>query len=102
VVRRSDIAARLGGDEFGMILKYTGLDGGQRKIEQLRSLFSDIPLPSYNVSFSLAVGGATFPAEAATQEILVKLADDRMYEHKRKIKERLRKPSAATDKEATT
>lgn len=85
-VRKTDIAARLGGDEFGIIIKHCDLEDGRRKIAKLREHFSQIPLLSYNVFFSLAVGGANYPAEASTAETLLKLADDRMYDHKRKIK----------------
>ena len=85
-VRKTDIAARLGGDEFGVIVKHADLAEGRQKITELRDRFAQILLPSYNVFFSLAVGGANYPAEASTTEGLLKLADDRMYDHKRKIK----------------
>ena len=91
-VRKTDIAARLGGDEFGIIVKHADLADGRKKITELREHFSQIPLPSYNVFFSLAVGGANYPAEASTSEALLKLADDRMYAHKRKIKAAAQNP----------
>lgn len=87
VVSKSDSIARLGGDEFGVILKQADLAEGQRKIAELQQFFSQLDLPDYKVSFSLAAGGATYPTEADTEEILLRLADARMYEHKRRIKE---------------
>lgn len=87
VVRSTDTAARLGGDEFGIIYKFMDLKTSQQKVLDLQQSFADLELSDYAISFSLAVGGASFPEEAANEELLVKLADDRMYAHKRKIKE---------------
>lgn len=85
-IRASDIVARLGGDEFAIILKHMDLEDGQQKVAELRPHFAQLDLPDHKVAFSLAVGGVTYPTEAATQETLLKLADDRMYEHKRYMK----------------
>jgi diguanylate cyclase (GGDEF)-like protein len=87
LVRKTDIVARLGGDEFGIILKHAPLEEGRKKIAELQEYFSCIELPDYHTSFSLATGGTTYPTEARTQEMLLRLADDRMYEHKRSMKE---------------
>jgi diguanylate cyclase (GGDEF)-like protein len=81
------IAARLGGDEFAIAYRSMGLESAAQTIERLRQTFSAIKLPDYHITFSLAVGGATSPDEADDDETLVNLADDRMYEHKRKLKE---------------
>lgn len=81
------LAARLGGDEFAIAYQNMGLETANIAIEQLRKRLSSIKLPEYDVMFSLAIGGATFPDEACDEETLVKLADDRMYAHKREVKQ---------------
>jgi len=81
------VGARLGGDEFGIIYRKMGLEEGKKKIAELKTNFSALKIEKYQREFSLAVGGATYPVEAGSVEILLKLADDRMYEDKRKIKE---------------
>lgn len=78
-------AVRLGGDEFAAVFPGTGSNESESLIEQLRQSFAVIPLDE-NVHFALAVGGAIYPTESSDLEILLKLADDRMYEHKRLLK----------------
>ncbi|GAV22763.1 sensor domain-containing diguanylate cyclase [Carboxydothermus pertinax] len=88
-IRQSDIGARLGGDEFGIIYRKMGLEEGKNKVLELKKRFSALELKKYQRKFSLAVGGATYPVEAGNTEILLKLADDRMYEDKSKVKRQL-------------
>lgn len=81
-IRQGDIAARLGGDEFGIIFTHMNFKEGQEKINELRKVFSYLTLPDYNQTFSLAIGGASSPEETTDINILLNLADDRMYTHK--------------------
>lgn len=85
-IDRPAFAARLGGDEFAAVYPAIGISESQAVIQQLRENFAAISLDGYNRAFALAVGGASYPAEASDLETLVKLADDRMYEHKRQLK----------------
>jgi len=87
VARQSDVPARLGGDEFAIIFRHTGLADGCQIIENLRHRFSALPVNGENYTVSLAVGGACYPEEADNEEQLLKLADDRMYEAKRIMKQ---------------
>jgi len=89
-IRQSDVGARLGGDEFGIIYRKMGFAEGSKKIAELREKFAELYLEKYQRTFSLAVGGATYPTEAGNIDMLLKLADDRMYEDKRKIKEAIK------------
>jgi GGDEF domain-containing protein len=52
----------------------------------LREAFASILLEGHDLTFALAAGGASYPAEASDLETLVTIADDRMYEHKRLLK----------------
>lgn len=85
-IQRPAFAARLGGDEFAAV--YPGVDqaAGGTVIQTLRENFASIRLEGYDLTFALAAGGASYPAEAGDLELLVTLADDRMYEHKRLLK----------------
>jgi diguanylate cyclase (GGDEF)-like protein len=85
-ISRPAFAARLGGDEFAAVFPDLGLADGAAKVEHLRETFAAISLEGYNVTFALAAGGASYPEEATDLEILTKIADDRMYEHKRQLK----------------
>lgn len=84
--RGCDVPARLGGDEFALLLRHVGLDEAAERLDELKATFAGLPLPEYDHVFSLAVGGACYPAEGCSLEQLLSLADDRMYEHKRLLK----------------
>jgi diguanylate cyclase (GGDEF)-like protein len=84
-VRETDIPARYGGDEFVVILPQT--DGPSAKVlaEKLRRLVEGhtfLQEEGINARLGVSLGVATYPAEAATKEALVRLADKRMYEDK--------------------
>lgn len=84
--RHSDVPARIGGDEFGILLRHLPLDEAGAKVDAIRGLFAALALPEYSHTFSAAVGAACYPGEADDEDGLLRLADDRMYEHKRRIK----------------
>jgi diguanylate cyclase (GGDEF)-like protein len=80
VLRRGDIAARFGGDELALILAATTADEVPLLIERLREGLST-GLAS-EVSFSIGV--AACPEEADDPVHLKRLADERLYAHKRR------------------
>jgi diguanylate cyclase (GGDEF)-like protein len=86
ITRQSDLPARLGGDEFAILYPHMDYKTAQTKISELKLLFSSLQLKLIDKPFSLAVGGACYPDEAADVDTLLSLADDRMYKHKREIK----------------
>lgn len=85
-IQHPAFAARLGGDEFAAVYPNIKDADGKAMIDTLKETFAAIPLEGHDISFALAVGGASYPGEASDLESLVKLADDRMYEHKRLLK----------------
>lgn len=88
VARKVDIPARLGGDEFGLLLRNVGIADATVRLAEVKDAFRQLTLEGCNCVFSAAVGGASYPEEAGDEENLIRLADDRMYEHKKIMKER--------------
>jgi len=88
-LRGEDVAARYGGEEFTVILNcdYTSaLDIGERvrsTVEDLCSAFADDRIKR---SVTASVGVATLGRDADLAEKLVAIADERMYEAKKRGK----------------
>jgi diguanylate cyclase (GGDEF)-like protein len=98
-VRAEDVVARFGGDEFVLLLPRTGLLPAQALVSRIESRLReetyhwagrDHPLPS--VSFGIA----WFPEDGRTDDALLAVADERMYEDK--ARSRSRREGASTGK----
>jgi len=84
--RSSDFLARYGGDEFVAVFPETMPEGIMSKLAELRHQFQENPL-AYEGNYltcSFSYGLAFYPTEGTTYDQLVKVADKRMYQHKRK------------------
>ncbi len=84
-VRDTDIPARYGGDEFVVILPRTDGPAGLVLAEKLRRVIEGhtfLQEEGIDARLGVSLGVATFPAEAANKEALIRLADKRMYEDK--------------------
>jgi diguanylate cyclase (GGDEF)-like protein len=85
--RGSDIAVRYGGEEFALILPYTPKQGAQLAAEHTRNAIAKHRFahqetqPGGNLTISMGV--ATFPADGASPEELVKNADSALYQAKK-------------------
>lgn len=87
-MRETDTVARLGGDEFVVVLndvkdKRT-VTNMAKKIS--RVLSEPIPLGSKETSIGASIGIALYPQHARVSEALISLADDAMYQVKKKGK----------------
>ena len=87
----SDILARYGGDEFIAVFWDTDSKSLVLKLEKLFHTLKNNPfiLDGNEIVCSFSYGIVSFPQEAQSYNQLVRVADDRMYEYKRAIKEKI-------------
>ena len=82
-VRVSDTCARLGGDEFAILLPYSGSEGSARVVAAIERAFrAPFTIDGKNVSLHPSVGCAIAPTDGDDSEILLRVADERMYRDK--------------------
>ena len=83
--RSTDTTARLGGDEFTVILdSLSDLNAIQIIAEKiLKSLESPFDIDGKTIHITSSIGATTYPHDTDTSEMLVKYADQAMYEAKK-------------------
>lgn len=88
-VRRVDICARYGGEEFSLILPETGramsLKVADRILHNIRKLSFQASI-SRKIALSASMGVSFYPENARDSELLIKRADDALYQAKRQGK----------------
>ena len=84
-IRVHDVCARCGGDEFVVVLADCGSLEAKVRREELqravRSIVIDLE-PGVRTSLNMSAGVAVYPDDGDTQEQLLAIADNRMYEDK--------------------
>ena len=83
-VRETDIVARMGGDEFTLILPEIVIKADANKVaEQIRRVLHEpFVLNGFSIIISSSIGISIFPDDGDNEELLVKKADDAMYQAK--------------------
>lgn len=84
-LRAHDVCCRIGGDEFAAIFPDITTSGGTSLLRRLQVALARanaaMPFP-----IGLSFGIATCPEDGSTQDELIRVADDAMYEDKRRQK----------------
>jgi diguanylate cyclase (GGDEF)-like protein len=84
--RTTDTAARFGGDEFAVVLPETSGFGGRLVLERVQKLLAQDPdKPSLGVSGGVAV----FPADGDSPTMLLRAADQALYDSRTSPKRRV-------------
>ena len=82
-IRASDFAFRIGGDEFALLLPQADPDQAATLCRRIRANYeSAIAALKLDSGLSIDFGIAVHPQDGDQKEILVRLADERLYEHK--------------------
>gem|GEM_PF-247452 len=82
-LRVSDSAFRIGGDEFALVLPQTDLAQASALSKRIGVVFSEMLRPlNLSVSVGIDHGVATFPQDGDQRELLVRIADQRLYHFK--------------------
>ena len=99
-VREPDLAARYGGEEFAVILPNTSKSGAVRLAERLRRA-AEASAPSRNggaspiSGYTISLGVATYPDDAASTDELLHVADNAELTAKRLGKNRVYAPDVS-------
>jgi len=85
-LRTSDSAFRIGGDEFALLLPQTDMQQSMALSRRIEAVFRE-SLKSLNLGFGVGIdhGLAVYPQDGETAEVLVRVADERLYRLKHTI-----------------
>jgi diguanylate cyclase (GGDEF)-like protein/PAS domain S-box-containing protein len=77
--RSLDTAARYGGDEFAMVLPESDTDSATITATRIEQCLGD---ESESLKLSVSIGISSYPADGDSSEILLRTADEKLYEVK--------------------
>lgn len=85
-VRTGDVVARYGGEEFAILLPHAGAAFALALAERLRTIVQGLALPEGafppDRHITMSVGLASYPEHTRSQETLITLADQALYQAK--------------------
>jgi len=90
-VRQSDFACRFGGEEFVLILPESPLEEARRRADQIRQGFHALGLSHQGKvlgQVSVSIGIAAYPDHGSERDVLVRCADEALYQAKREGRDR--------------
>ena len=83
-LRTSDYAFRIGGDEFALLLVQSDAEQAITLARRVRTNFASATEPmQMELSTGLDYGVAVYPNDGDQKEVLIRVADERLYEMKR-------------------
>ncbi len=91
-VRRTDMVARYGGEEFIIIMPQTSIDGAYTQAERIRKVIEEKPFDYMGKSVRITISGGVAEViqdKTLSVEDLLRIADQCLYEAKRKGKNRI-------------
>ncbi|MFD2271164.1 diguanylate cyclase domain-containing protein [Undibacterium arcticum] len=85
-VRTTDVVGRYGGDEFVVLLKDVGAVSDVTAAEEkIRSIVeAPMTLQKHSVNVGVSIGWAMFPQDGRDADALMKVADSRMFDSKKR------------------
>lgn len=88
-IANEDVVARMGGDEFVAVLEHCDtMERCQKQMESIsEALGRPVKLKATTIQVGASIGYALYPSEAVGLQGLLDLADQRMYEEKRRKKQ---------------
>ena len=90
--RATDVVARYGGEEFAVVIPDSGSPEAANRLEALRLKVSELTIPVPNgppAGITVSIGVASWPADGETMETVLQEADRRLYEAKKKGRNRV-------------
>jgi diguanylate cyclase (GGDEF)-like protein len=89
-MRTSDYAFRIGGDEFALLLPQSDTEQAAALSRRLRAAYAATIEPlRLGVPLALDYGLAVFPDDGEQQEVLIRIADERLYDLKKNGRQHL-------------
>jgi diguanylate cyclase (GGDEF)-like protein len=82
-LRTSDYAFRIGGDEFALLLVHSDSEQANTLARRIRANFgSAVQVMQASVGLGMDYGIAVFPGDGDQKDVLIRIADQRLYEMK--------------------
>lgn len=82
-LRTSDYAFRIGGDEFALLLVHSDTEQASTLARRIRANFgSAVGSMQVSVGLGLDYGVAVFPVDGDQKDVLIRIADQRLYDMK--------------------
>ena len=94
-VRKSDLVARFGGEEFVVAFPETAVEQAHQRVEHIRAELARVPIQvgrGEQRQMTVSVGLGSWPADGETFDAVLTSADARLYEAKRRGKNRVVAP----------
>jgi len=86
-LRTSDYAFRIGGDEFALLLPQSDTEQAATLCRRLRAAYADSIEPlNLRIPLALDYGLAVYPEDGELQEVLIRVADERLYQLKNEMR----------------
>jgi diguanylate cyclase (GGDEF)-like protein/PAS domain S-box-containing protein len=85
-VRAGDLACRYGGEEFSLIVAEVDTEGTHKCVESVREAIKHLSLHHRGQTLgpiTVSAGIATYPAHADNSEVLIRAADEALYQAKK-------------------